>query len=140
MTRVQVPDVWSDYSLGQESCGVETLAQNRPAIRYYCWALYARVTMVRGDNSRLQIRAHALHAIEEGGNDLASRARSSGFACPRHLKPMRDVRGLRPRLGGRLLRLTSGRPLEQLKAGTPVFAAEGRIGLLVMPIEDATNE
>ncbi len=39
---------------------------------YYCWDLYARVTeWYEADKARLDVRARALHAIEEGGNAIA---------------------------------------------------------------------
>jgi arginyl-tRNA synthetase len=39
---------------------------------YYCWDLYSRVTeWYEGDKSRLEIRARALHDLEQGGNETA---------------------------------------------------------------------
>ena len=70
-----------------------------------CWDLYARVTeWYEADKTRLAVRAQALHAIEEGGNDLAA---MGAFIADRivrcHLAhDGADERGLRPAdLGGR---------------------------------------
>jgi arginyl-tRNA synthetase len=110
---------------------------------YYCWDLYARVTQwYEHDKTRLDVRARVLHAIEEGGNNLAEIGAVIADRIVRcHLTTM-------ARLGitydlltweGDILRLHFwATAFEELKARGAVFLqTEGRLkGCWVMPIED----
>jgi arginyl-tRNA synthetase len=119
---------------------------DRPGDRfdYYCWDLYARVTeWYEADKSRLDKRAHALHALEEGGNPLAE---MGAFIADRivrsHLRTMARINVDYDLLTweGDILRLHFwATAFEQLKARQAVFLqSEGRLkGCWVMPIEDA---
>src|SRR5690606_23849443 len=74
-TGVQVADVVVGFATleGRDRAAVAALADD-PAVRfdYRCWDLYARVgEWYEADRTRLEVRAAALHAIEEGGNPLA---------------------------------------------------------------------
>ena len=145
-TGVQVADVVVGFtSLENRNLqAVQGLADD-PAVRfdYYCWDLYSKVTeWYDADKARLSIRADALHAIEEGGNDLAEMGALVADRIVRcHLATM-------ARLGvgydlltweGDILRLQFwATAFEQLKARGAVFLqTEGRLkGCWVMPIED----
>ncbi len=49
-----------------------TQTKRADSFDYYCWDLYARVgAWYEADKTRLQIRAQAMHEIEEGGNATA---------------------------------------------------------------------
>ena len=145
-TGVQVADVVVGFTSleNRDLASVRALADD-PAGRfdYYCWDLYAKVTeWYEADKARLSVRAHALHAIEEGGNELAE---MGAFVADRivrcHLATM-------ARMGvgydlltweGDILRLHFwATAFEQLKARGAVFLQnEGRLkGCWVMPIED----
>ena len=110
---------------------------------HYLWDLYARVTeWYEEDKSRLAIRAHALHAIEEGGNDISA---MGAFIADRivrsHLATMARMNVDYDLLTweGDILRLQFwATAFEQLKARGAVFLqTEGRLkGCWVMPIED----
>jgi len=146
-TGVQVADVVVGFTAleNRDLAGVRTLADD-PATRfdYYCWDLYARVTEWYGeDATRLETRAHALHAIEEGGNALAE---MGAFVADRivrcHLGTMARMNVDYDLLTweGDILRLHFwATAFEQLKARQAVFlATEGRLkGCWVMPIEEA---
>jgi arginyl-tRNA synthetase len=145
-TGVQVADVVVGFTSLQnrDLASVRALADD-PAVRfdYYCWDLYAKVTeWYEADKQRLSVRAHALHAIEEGGNDLAEMGALVADRIVRcHLATM-------ARMGvgydlltweGDILRLHFwATAFEQLKARGAVFLqTEGRLkGCWVMPIED----
>jgi arginyl-tRNA synthetase len=60
------------------------------SIDYYCWNLYARVSQWYGlDKGNLQARLDTLHAIEQGGNELAEIAELISTAVlRRHLETM----------------------------------------------------
>jgi arginyl-tRNA synthetase len=146
-TGVQVADVVVGFTALQnrDLDSVRALADD-PKVRfdYYCWDLYAKVTeWYEADKSRLSVRADALHAIEEGGNDQAEMGALIADRIVRcHLATM-------ARLGvgydlltweGDILRLHFwSTAFEQLKARGAVFLqTEGRLkGCWVMPIEDA---
>ena len=146
-TGVQVADV----VVGFTSLEGKTLAQvrevaDRDDVRfdYYCWDLYARVTeWYEADKARLETRAHALHAIEAGGNELAAMGALIADRIVRcHLKTMARMRVDYDLLTweGDILRLhfwTTA--FEQLKARGAVFLqTEGRLkGCWVMRIEEA---
>jgi arginyl-tRNA synthetase len=144
-TGVQVADVVVGFTSleHRDLAGVKAVADD-PATRfdYYCWDLYARVTeWYEADKARLQVRAHALHEIETGGNALAE---MGAFIADRivraHIKTM-------ARLGvsydlltweGDILRLHFwATAFESLKTrGAVHLQTEGRLaGCWVMPIE-----
>ncbi len=147
-TGVQVADVVIGFSEleGRDFEGVKALADD-PAVRfdYYCWDLYAKVTeWYEGDKARLQVRAQAMHAIEEGGNPLAE---MGAFVADRivrcHLRTMARMNVDYDLLTweGDILRLHFWtRAFEELKALGAVFLqTEGRLaGCWVMKIEDDT--
>jgi arginyl-tRNA synthetase len=60
------------------------------SIDYYCWNLYARVSQWYGlDKGNLKARLDTLHAIEQGGNELAEIAELiSAAVLRRHLETM----------------------------------------------------
>jgi len=144
-TGVQVADVVVGFTAleGRDLAGVRALADS-PDVRfdYYCWDLYAKVTeWYEADKSHLEKRAHALHALEEGGNELAE---IGAFVADRivrtHLQTMARMSVGYDLLTweGDILRLhfwTTA--FEQLKARGAVFLqTEGRLkGCWVMPIE-----
>ena len=144
-TGVQVADVVVGFTAleGRDLAGVRALADS-PDVRfdYYCWDLYAKVTeWYDADKTHLEKRALALHALEEGGNDLAA---IGAFVADRivhtHLQTMARLSVGYDLLTweGDILRLhfwTTA--FEQLKARGSVFLqTEGRLkGCWVMPIE-----
>src|SRR5688572_17718324 len=145
-TGVQVADVVVGFTEldGRDLSGVRALADD-PATRFdfYCWDLYARVTeWYESDKSRLDVRAQALHAIEEGGNPQAD---MGAFIADRivrcHLRTMARMNVGYDLLTweGDILRLQFwATAFEQLKQRNAVFLQkEGRLqGCWVMPIED----
>jgi arginyl-tRNA synthetase len=90
-TGVQVADVVVGFMhLEKKSrTDVETLAR-QPRFDYYCWDLYARASQwYAEDKKNLQIRAAALHSIEEGNNETAAIADVISTAVlRRHLETM----------------------------------------------------
>jgi arginyl-tRNA synthetase len=60
---------------------------------YYCWELYAKVSLwYEEDKERLQARRDALHALEEGGNETAEIAQMISMAVlRRHLETMQRL-------------------------------------------------
>ena len=110
---------------------------------YYCWDLYAKVTeWYAADKQRLEVRAHALHEIETGGNETAAMAAAIADRIVRtHLTTMARLNVDYDLLTweGDILRLhfwTTA--FEHLKKTGAVFLqTEGRLkGCWVMPIED----
>ena len=102
-TGVQVADVVVGFThlLGLDLTGVRELLteiyETNKLVDYYCWDLYARVSQwytEAGTSAdelarRKQIRLDTLHAIEEGGNDIASIAEMvSTSVLRRHLETM----------------------------------------------------
>jgi len=148
-TGVQVADVVVGFTSleGRDLAGVRALADD-PGGRfdYYCWDLYARVTeWYAADKTRLETRAHALHAIEEGGN---AQAEMGAFIADRivrcHLRTMARMNVDYDLLTweGDILRLHFwATAFEQLKSRGAVFLqTEGRLkGCWVMPIEGASD-
>ncbi len=69
-----------------EACG----RAGETSIDYYCWNLYARVSEWYGlDKGNLKARVNTLHAIEQGGNELAEIAELISTAVlRRHLETM----------------------------------------------------
>ena len=148
-TGVQVADVVVGFTEIErlDEAAVTALAAD-PAVRfdYYCWDLYARVTeWYEADKKRLETRAHALHAIEEGGNALARMAAVIADRIVRcHLATMRRMNVSYDLLTweGDILRLQFWTTaFEQLKARGAVFLqTEGKLaGCWVMKIEDAAE-
>src|SRR5678816_1314297 len=92
-TGVQVADVVVGFTSleGKDLAGVRAIAGDSGLrFDYYCWDLYARVTeWYEQDKTRLKIRGDAMHAIEEGGNEMAA---MGAFIADRivrcHLKTM----------------------------------------------------
>jgi arginyl-tRNA synthetase len=145
-TGVQVADVVVGFTEieGRTLASVQALAKN-PETRfdYYCWDLYARVTdWYEADRARLEARARALHALEEGRNPLAE---MGAFIADRivrcHLRTMARI-GVHYDLltwEGDILRLHFwARAFDELKARGAVFLqTEGRLkGCWVMRIEE----
>jgi arginyl-tRNA synthetase len=148
-TGVQVADVVVGLTTLEQRdlASVQALIAD-PAVRfdYYCWDLYARVTeWYAADKARLEIRGRALHAIEEGGNELAQIAAAVADRIVRtHLDTMARLNVGYDLLTweGDILRLhfwTTA--FEQLKATGAVYLREdGRLkGCWVMPIDDGSE-
>jgi arginyl-tRNA synthetase len=91
-TGVQVADVVVGLvHLEQQSkAQVEALIASVPRIDYYCWDLYARVSQwYEQDRANLNVRHEALHAIEQGANEMAEIANLISTAVlRRHLQTM----------------------------------------------------
>jgi arginyl-tRNA synthetase len=147
-TGVQVADVVVGFATldGRDAAAVAAIAAD-PAVRfdYLCWDLYARVgEWYEADQARLQTRAEALHAIEQGGNSLADIAEVVADRIVRcHLRTMARMNVGYDLLTweGDILRLHFwATAFEQLKASGAVFLQqEGRLkGCWVMRIEGAT--
>jgi arginyl-tRNA synthetase len=145
-TGVQVADVVVGFT-ALENMGLEdvrALADRADArFDYYCWDLYARVTeWYEADKSRLEKRAHALHALEEGGNPLAEMGALIADRIVRtHLRTMRRINVDYDLLTweGDILRLHFwAKAFDELKSRKAVFLqTEGRLkGCWVMPIEE----
>ncbi len=91
-TGVQVADVVVGFTHLEKKSKqkiAEMIASN-PRFDYYCWGLYARVSQwYEQDKGNLKTRGEALHAIEQGGNDLAEIADLISTAVlRRHLETM----------------------------------------------------
>ena len=91
-TGVQVADVVVGFiELEKKSkAEIAELIIAQPRFDYYCWDLYARVSQwYEQDKEHLKARLHALHAIEQGGNELAEIAEMISVAVlRRHLETM----------------------------------------------------
>lgn len=90
-TGVQVADVVVGFLQLEEKSRdqIEALAA-APRFDFYCWDLYARVSLwYEQDRQNLQSRAAVLHAIEEGNNETAAVADLISTAVlRRHLETM----------------------------------------------------
>jgi arginyl-tRNA synthetase len=90
-TGVQVADVIVGFlNLEKKSrTDIEGLA-TQPRFDYYCWNLYARVSQwYEQDKQNLRARIETLHALEEGGNEVAGIADLISTAVlRRHLETM----------------------------------------------------
>jgi arginyl-tRNA synthetase len=90
-TGVQVADVVVGFTQIEKKskAEIEKLA-SEPKFDYYCWDLYARVSQwYELDKANKQTRLDALHAIEQGGNELAEIAEVISTAVlRRHLETM----------------------------------------------------
>jgi arginyl-tRNA synthetase len=91
-TGVQVADVVVAFTHleNKSKSDIVALIDSTPRFDYYCWNLYARVSQwYEGDKDRLKTRLDALHAIEQGGNELAEIAELISTAVlRRHLETM----------------------------------------------------
>ena len=91
-TGVQVADVVVGFvELEKKSKqDIATLIASAPRFDYYCWDLYARVSQwYEQDKEHLKSRQDALHAIEQGGNEMAEIAELISTAVlRRHLETM----------------------------------------------------
>jgi arginyl-tRNA synthetase len=141
---VQVADVIVGFQeLEQLSLERVTHIAETTRFDYYCWDLYSRVTeWYEADKTRLEIRARALHELEDGGNETAE---MGAFIVDRivrtHLKTM-----ARLNIGydlltyeGDILRLKFwAHAFDILRAQGAVFLqTEGRLaGCWVMRIEE----
>ena len=69
---------------------IAELIASDPRFDYYCWDLYARVSQwYEEDKENLKVRLEALHAIEQGGNEMAEIADLISTAVlRRHLETM----------------------------------------------------
>ena len=91
-TGVQVADVVVGFvQLAKLSkAEIENLIATTPRFDYYCWDLYSRVSQWYGaDKDNLKARLEALHAIEQGNNEMAFIAELVSTAVlRRHLETM----------------------------------------------------
>jgi arginyl-tRNA synthetase len=91
-TGVQVADVVVGFlHLAKKSKqDIVELITSTPRFDYYCWDLYARVSRwYEEDKENLKVRLEALHAIENGDNDMAWAAELiSSAVLRRHLETM----------------------------------------------------
>jgi arginyl-tRNA synthetase len=91
-TGVQVADVVVGFTHleNKSKHDIEALIEANDRFDYYCWDLYARVSQwYEGDRERLKVRLDTLHAIEQGGNELAEIAELISTAVlRRHLETM----------------------------------------------------
>ena len=91
-TGVQVADVVAGFVHleKQSKSQIEALISNEPRFDYYCWDLYARVSQwYEKDKQNLKVRLEVLHAIEQGGNEIAEIAELVSTAVlRRHLETM----------------------------------------------------
>jgi arginyl-tRNA synthetase len=148
-TGVQVADVVVGFTtIEQKDLAAVRALADRPDVRfdYYCWDLYARVTeWYEADASRLDARAKALHAIEDGNNAAAEMGALIADRIVRcHLRTMARLNVSYDLLTyeGDILRLHFwATAFDELKARNAVFLqTEGRLkGCWVMPIEEDTE-
>jgi len=91
-TGVQVADVVVGFVELQKKSKTQIaeLIATTQRFDYYCWDLYARVSQwYEQDKEHLKARSNALHAIEQGGNELAEIAEMISVAVlRRHLETM----------------------------------------------------
>ncbi len=94
-TGVQVADVIVGFvHLEKKSrADIERLIASGPRFDYTCWDLYARATQwYEQDKENLKVRLDTLHAIEQGGNELAAIADAiSTTVLHRHLETMQRL-------------------------------------------------
>lgn len=143
-TGVQVADVVVGFlELDKRDLASVRKLADEVRFDYYCWDLYAKVTeWYAEDKAHLAKRADALHAIEEGGNEIAE---MGAFVADRivrcHLKTMKRLNVDYDLLTweGDILRLQFwATAFEDLKRRDAVFMqTEGKLkGCWVMKIED----
>lgn len=143
-TGVQVADVVVGFREieGKTFADVKQIAETS-RFDYYCWDLYAKVgEWYEADKANLAKRGEAMHAIEEGGNELAE---MGAFIADRivrcHLKTMARLNVDYDLLTweGDILRLQFwATAFDDLKRRGAVFMqTEGKLaGCWVMPIEE----
>jgi arginyl-tRNA synthetase len=94
-TGVQVADVVVGFVHLEKKtrADIEQLVASDRRLDYTCWDLYARVTQwYEQDKANLKVRLDTLHAIEQGGNDLAAIADLiSTTVLRRHLQTMQRL-------------------------------------------------
>src|SRR6266498_2956907 len=153
-TGVQVADVVVAFlhlekkSLDEiKALAEKPVAKREESFDYYCWDLYSRVgAWYEEDKSRLEIRAKALHEIEEGGNVTAEAAEYiSSKIVDHHLDTMSrlDISYDLLPCEKEILHLHFwAHAFEKLKAsGAIVFETKGRSkGCWVMKAEERAGE
>jgi arginyl-tRNA synthetase len=91
-TGVQVADVVVGFTHLEKKSKQEiaALIASDDRFDFYCWDLYARVSRwYEEDNVNLKVRLEALHAIEQGSNEMADIAEMVSTAVSRrHLETM----------------------------------------------------
>ena len=91
-TGVQVADVVVGFSHLEKKSkqDIADLIASTPHFDYYCWDLYARVSQwYEQDKEHVKARQDALHAIEQGDNEMAEIAEFISTAVlRRHLETM----------------------------------------------------
>lgn len=91
-TGVQVADVVVGFTQLERmgKAQIEALITGQTRFDYYCWDLYARVSQwYAQDKANLKVRLEALHAIEQGGNEMSEIADMVSTAVlRRHLQTM----------------------------------------------------
>ncbi len=94
-TGVQVADVVVGFVHREKKsrADIARLIASDPRFDYTCWDLYAHVTQWYEQNKEnLKVRLETLHAIEQGGNDLAAIADEiSTTVLRRHLETMQRL-------------------------------------------------
>ncbi|MFN8062698.1 MAG: arginine--tRNA ligase [Vicinamibacterales bacterium] len=146
-TGVQVADVVVGFrELERKSLADVREIADTTRFDYYCWDLYAKVTeWYDADRAHLAHRQHALHAIEQGGNDIADMGRFIARRIVRaHLATMARLHVDYDLLTweGDILQLQFwARAFDILKAEGAVFLqTEGKLaGCWVMTIENDTD-
>jgi arginyl-tRNA synthetase len=149
-TGVQVADVVVGFTQLEHKSLADVVAMTTDAsvrFDYYCWDLYARVTeWYEADKTRLQVRAHTMHEIEEGGNPTAEMGALIADRIVRcHLKTMARMNVDYDLLTweGDILRLQFwAKAFEELKALGAVFLqTEGKLaGCWVMKIDETVGD
>jgi len=143
-TGVQVADVVVGFrELEHKSLDDIRRIADSTRFDYYCWDLYARVTLwYEEDKERMKIRAAALHDIEQGGTDASAVAQFVADRIVRcHLQTMARLNVDYDLLTweGHILRLQFwARAFEILKdKGAVYLQTEGKLaGCWVMKIEE----
>src|ERR1700692_2582684 len=90
-TGVQVADVVVGFTHIEKKSRAEIEAlSSQPRFDYYCWDLYARVSLwYAQDKENLKVRAQTLHSIEDANSEIAAIAELISTAVlRRHLETM----------------------------------------------------
>ncbi len=145
-TGVQVADVVVGF-VHLEKLGQREVEKLNGRFDYYCWNLYAKVgDFYAADPERKTLQAETLHAIEEGGNDIARLgAYVAGRIVDCHLATMGrlDIRYDLLAHESDILRLNFwGRAFELLKEkGAVRHESEGKnSGCWVLPMGDGSAD
>jgi arginyl-tRNA synthetase len=150
-TGVQVADVVVGFmQLDKKSkADIEHLIATEKKFDYYCWDLYAKVSQwYEQDAANKKVRLDALHAIEQGGNEMSEIAELISTAVlRRHLETMErlDIEyDFLPRESEILHLHFWNKAFEQLKEKGVLYkeTAGKNLGCWVMtrPGKDATTE